>query len=225
MERVKRRVRVFIGAARLLHAYFTVRAGRPAVRRTRRTRPVAAGMALIRAQRIRCICTGAHTLSGRFERNLTFVGNDIAGNAIHTQQTWRKSFWVRCRTEADTRKPVKYGQMPRKPPTGRASGMDRRNRARTEALFTLRGHFSMKNALRRILSESARLDVPADTLADDADLYAAGLSSLATVHLMLAIEDEFGIEIPDRMLTRRLFSSIDSLAAAVTELQQAKAAA
>ena len=55
----------------------------------------------------------------------------------------------------------------------------------------------MKTALRRILSESARLDVSPDTLADDADLYAAGLSSLATVHLMLAIEDEFGIEIPD----------------------------
>jgi acyl carrier protein len=83
----------------------------------------------------------------------------------------------------------------------------------------------MKTALRRILSESARLDVPPDSLADDADLYAAGLSSLATVHLMLAIEDEFGVEIPDRMLTRRLFSSIESMAAAVTELQQAKAAA
>ena len=83
----------------------------------------------------------------------------------------------------------------------------------------------MKTELRRILSESARLEVQADTLSDDADLYAAGLSSLATVHLMLAIEDEFGVEIPDRMLTRRLFSSINSLAAAITELQQAKAAA
>ncbi|KAF1056282.1 MAG: Aminoacyl carrier protein [Burkholderia gladioli] len=81
----------------------------------------------------------------------------------------------------------------------------------------------MKTALRRILSESARLSVPVDTLADDADLYAAGLSSLATVHLMLAIQDEFGIEVPDRMLTRRLFSSIDSLAAAVAELQKAAA--
>ena len=65
----------------------------------------------------------------------------------------------------------------------------------------------MKIALRRILSESARLDVPVDSLTDDADLYAAGLSSLATVHLMLAMEDEFNVEIPDRMLTRRLFSS------------------
>lgn len=82
----------------------------------------------------------------------------------------------------------------------------------------------MKAALRRILSESARLDVPPEKLADDADLYAVGLSSLATVHLMLAIEEEFGIEIPDRLLTRHLFSSIDSMAAAITELQQAKAA-
>lgn len=88
-----------------------------------------------------------------------------------------------------------------------------------------RGHRIMKTTLRRIISESARLDVPVDSLADDADLYAAGLSSLATVHLMLAIEDEFDIEIPDRLLTRRLFSSIDSMAAAITELQQGKAAA
>jgi acyl carrier protein len=81
----------------------------------------------------------------------------------------------------------------------------------------------MKTELRRILAESARLDVSIDTLSDSDDLYAAGLSSLATVHVMLAIEDEFGIEIPDQMLTRRLFSSVDSLAAAVKELQGSQA--
>ncbi|VXB08002.1 Aminoacyl carrier protein [Burkholderia sp. 8Y] len=83
----------------------------------------------------------------------------------------------------------------------------------------------MKTELRRILSESARLDVPIDTLTDSDDLYAAGLSSLATVHVMLAIEDEFSVEIPDHMLTRRLFSSVDSLAAAVEELRRQQAAA
>jgi acyl carrier protein len=81
----------------------------------------------------------------------------------------------------------------------------------------------MKTELRRILAESARLDTPIDSLSDSDDLYAAGLSSLATVHVMLAIEDEFGIEIPDHMLTRRLFSSIDSLAAAVEELRRSQA--
>ncbi|CAG9193851.1 Acyl carrier protein [Paraburkholderia caribensis] len=80
----------------------------------------------------------------------------------------------------------------------------------------------MKTVLRRILSEWARLDVPPDMLADDADLYAAGLSAIGTVQLMLSIEDEFDIEIPNRMLTRDVFSSIESLAAAVTELQGAR---
>ncbi|RKP45332.1 acyl carrier protein [Pararobbsia silviterrae] len=72
--------------------------------------------------------------------------------------------------------------------------------------------------LRRILSESARLDVPVDQIGDASDLYEHGLSSLATVQIMLAVEDAFDIEIPDAMLTRKLFQSIDSLAAAVSEL-------
>ncbi len=81
----------------------------------------------------------------------------------------------------------------------------------------------MKTELRRILAESAKLDVSIDTLSDSDDLYAAGLSSLAIVHVMLAIEDEFGVEIPDHMLTRHLFSSVDSLAAAVEELRRSQA--
>ncbi|RFU47583.1 acyl carrier protein [Paraburkholderia sp. DHOC27] len=83
----------------------------------------------------------------------------------------------------------------------------------------------MKTAIRRILSESGGLDVPVDSLTDKSDLYAAGLSSLATVHLILALEAEFGIEFPACVLTRRLFSSIDSLATAIGPLQVAKASA
>ena len=41
---------------------------------------------------------------------------------------------------------------------------------------------------------------------------------------MLAIENAFDIEIPDRMLTRQLFRSIDSLAAAVQQIKQQEAA-
>ncbi|HTH62536.1 MAG TPA: acyl carrier protein [Paraburkholderia sp.] len=82
----------------------------------------------------------------------------------------------------------------------------------------------MKELLRRIISESVRLQVPIDRLGDDANLYAAGLESIATVHLMLAIEDNFDVEIPDRLLTRQLFSSVNSMAAALAELQEQKAA-
>jgi acyl carrier protein len=80
----------------------------------------------------------------------------------------------------------------------------------------------MKAKLRRILSESGNLDVPIDTVTDHADLYAVGLTSLATVHLILAMESEFDIEFPENVLTRRLFSTIDSLATAISALQDAK---
>lgn len=83
----------------------------------------------------------------------------------------------------------------------------------------------MKATIRSILGDVARLDVPLATLADGDDLYAAGLSSLATVHVMLALENAFDIEIPDQMLTRQLFRSVDSLAAAVETIRQQQEAA
>jgi acyl carrier protein len=77
----------------------------------------------------------------------------------------------------------------------------------------------IKTALRRIVQDCARLDVPLEELADDDSLFDAGLQSQATVHLLIAIEDEFGVEIPDRMLTRALFTSIDSMADSIAELR------
>jgi acyl carrier protein len=49
-------------------------------------------------------------------------------------------------------------------------------------------------------------------------LYAAGLTSLTTVNLMLAIEDHFDIEFPDKMLGRKTFESIQSLSEAIEEI-------
>lgn len=83
----------------------------------------------------------------------------------------------------------------------------------------------MRAAIRTILLEVVRLDVPVESLDDQADLYEAGLSSLATVQVMLAIENTFGIEIPDRMLTRQLFRSISTLAAATEQIKQEQEAA
>ena len=80
----------------------------------------------------------------------------------------------------------------------------------------------IRSKIRQVLSEAALLDVPLDTLSDHADLYAAGLASVTSVRVMVALEDEFEIEIPDRLLTRHLFRSIDSLASAVNECLQSK---
>jgi acyl carrier protein len=78
-----------------------------------------------------------------------------------------------------------------------------------------------KAEIRRIVAAHGRLPVDIDTLADDADLFAAGMTSHASVNLMLAVEDAFDLEFPDSMLRRGVFESVDAIAAAVSELQAA----
>lgn len=72
--------------------------------------------------------------------------------------------------------------------------------------------------IREIVAKHARLAVHVNELADDSDLYRAGLTSLTTVNLMLALEDHFDIEFPDKVLGRKTFGSIESIEEVVTEL-------
>jgi len=76
----------------------------------------------------------------------------------------------------------------------------------------------MNDAIRAILKEHARLAVDVVTLKDEADLYDAGLTSHATVNVMLALEDHFGVEFPERMLRRHAFESIAAISASIGEL-------
>jgi acyl carrier protein len=72
--------------------------------------------------------------------------------------------------------------------------------------------------IRKIIGEHARLSVDAAGLAPDADLYQAGMTSHASVNVMLALEDRFDVEFPDQMLTREVFESIAAIEQAVGEL-------
>ena len=82
--------------------------------------------------------------------------------------------------------------------------------------FTKSSIYSDK--VREILAQYGRLPVEVSSLSDDSDLYSAGLTSLATVGLMLAIEDTFDIEIPDTKLSRKTFETIEALRSVVEEL-------
>ncbi|MFV0279202.1 MAG: acyl carrier protein [Rhodoblastus sp.] len=77
----------------------------------------------------------------------------------------------------------------------------------------------MLEPLRQLIDKHARLPVKADTLAVEQDLYAAGLTSFAAVQLMLALEEAFDVEFPERMLNRRSFASIKAIAACINELR------
>jgi acyl carrier protein len=76
----------------------------------------------------------------------------------------------------------------------------------------------MKDEIRAILHEHARLTLDARSLADDADLYQVGMTSHASVNVMLALEGRFDVEFPDRMLRRGVFASISAMNAAIEEL-------
>jgi acyl carrier protein len=76
----------------------------------------------------------------------------------------------------------------------------------------------MKDQIRQIIREHANLSVDVDGLADDGDLYQAGMTSHASVNVMIALEDTFEIEFLDSMLNRGVFESVDSIAAALAEV-------
>jgi acyl carrier protein len=77
---------------------------------------------------------------------------------------------------------------------------------------------TVTNAIRDTIREYGRLACDVSDLADHSNLYDAGLTSQGSVTLMLALEERFDIEFPDRMLRRGAFASIANIRAGVAEL-------
>ncbi|WP_422374589.1 acyl carrier protein [Roseibium sp.] len=82
----------------------------------------------------------------------------------------------------------------------------------------------MKQTIRTLLAKHGNMPVAVEEIADAADLYDAGLSSFASVQVMLALEEEFDIEFPEHLLNRKSFSSVDEINAALTEILEDQAA-
>jgi len=72
--------------------------------------------------------------------------------------------------------------------------------------------------IRRVLRDHGRLNSDVSSLGRDTDLYQSGMTSHASVNVMLALEGEFDVEFPDHMLKRNVFSSIESIQRALGEL-------
>ena len=72
--------------------------------------------------------------------------------------------------------------------------------------------------VRQVVADHARLPVEVASLSDNADLFVAGMTSHASVNLMLALEDSFDVEFPDEMLKRSVFESVSAISAAIDQL-------
>jgi len=77
---------------------------------------------------------------------------------------------------------------------------------------------SLDTKIRDVLAVNARLLGDPRALGDSDDLYANGLSSHASVSVMLALEETFEIEFPDDLLRKSTFGSIASIREALVSL-------
>jgi acyl carrier protein len=82
----------------------------------------------------------------------------------------------------------------------------------------------MTDQIREIVKQHGRMPADVDSLPDDADLFVAGMSSHASVNVMLALENAFDVEFPDEMLTRSTFASIAAIRVALEQLSDEAAA-
>jgi acyl carrier protein len=71
--------------------------------------------------------------------------------------------------------------------------------------------------IRQVLSAHARLPGSVNDLHEETDLYLAGMTSLAGVSVMLALEDAFDVEFPDRLLRKPTFASIRAIREALAQ--------
>jgi acyl carrier protein len=76
----------------------------------------------------------------------------------------------------------------------------------------------MDETIRNIIAEHGRIPVDISTLGDEDDLYQAGMTSHATVNVMLALEDELDVEFPEKMLRKSTFESVAAIRNALSEL-------
>jgi acyl carrier protein len=78
---------------------------------------------------------------------------------------------------------------------------------------------TMDETIRTVLAEHGKLAVDASAIDDQTDLFASGMTSHASVNVMLALEDAFDIEFSEKMLKKSTFESIAAIRAGIVEMQ------
>jgi acyl carrier protein len=77
-------------------------------------------------------------------------------------------------------------------------------------------HF--EGRVRQTLTDHARLPVDVSKLEVYDDLFQAGMTSHASVNVMLALEEEFDLEFPEEMLQKSTFESIEAICTSIASL-------
>jgi acyl carrier protein len=74
------------------------------------------------------------------------------------------------------------------------------------------------DGIRSVLAAEGRLLADPASLGEDTDLYEMGLTSHATVRVMIGLEEHFVVEFPDHLLRKDTFRSLGSIKQALETL-------
>jgi acyl carrier protein len=77
----------------------------------------------------------------------------------------------------------------------------------------------IEDRIRDVLAAHGRMAVDPREVDSQADLYELGLTSHASVNVMLGLEDAFDIEFPDEVLKKSTFASIRNIEQVVEGLK------
>lgn len=81
----------------------------------------------------------------------------------------------------------------------------------------------MQDQIRDVLAAHGRMAIDPHQINDQADLYDLGMTSHASVDVMLALEDAFDIEFPEEVLKKSTFASVANIAQVVESLTKSAA--
>ena len=81
----------------------------------------------------------------------------------------------------------------------------------------------MQDRIRDVLAAHGRMEVDPHEVDDQADLYELGLTSLASVNVMLALEDAFDVEFPEEVVKKSTFASVRNIERVVEGLVKSSA--
>ena len=77
---------------------------------------------------------------------------------------------------------------------------------------------ALKNRIKQILVENLMLQVPAAEIRDNQPLFgpeSLGLDSVDALQLVVALDKNFGLKIPDPGAAKQILASVDSIVAAL----------
>ena len=83
---------------------------------------------------------------------------------------------------------------------------------------------NITDEIRQIVAVNGKLALDVSTLTEDDDLFDAGMTSHANVNVMLALEDAFDIEFPEKLLRRSTFQTLAAIRDTIEMLLEESAA-